>query len=131
MNLPFEVDGAYLALGVVALCLLLYLGRRIKQRRLARIHRDRNAEIQPGDDVLDDGFYCIMLKDGTTRAGFIERGGIDGSKAPTIKTMRTYPAGGDPVDDMIEFVLKDGGKAPSGFRMPPGESGIGHNSGKL
>lgn len=43
------------------------------------------------------------------------------SKSPSIKTLRTYPPGGDPVDDMIEFVLKDGGSAPSGFRQPPRE----------
>lgn len=42
---------------------------------------------------------------------------------PAIKTLRTYPPGGDPFDDMIEFSLKEGGTAPSGFRMPPGEQG--------
>lgn len=72
MHLPFEIDRAVLALGVVALCLLLYLWHRIKQRRM---HRDRKAEIQPGGDALDDGFYCIMLKDGTTRSGFIAPAG--------------------------------------------------------
>jgi hypothetical protein len=48
---------------------------------------------------------------------------VDGGDAPTLKTLRTYPPGGDPFDDMIEFVLKDGGAAPSGFRIPPGEKG--------
>lgn len=42
---------------------------------------------------------------------------------PPIKTLRTYTAGGDPIDDMIVFVLKEGGKAPSGFRVPPAEHG--------
>jgi hypothetical protein len=42
----------------------------------------------------------------------------DAADRPAIKTLRTFPPGGDPVDDMIEFVLKDGGSAPSGFRDP-------------
>ncbi len=36
-------------------------------------------------------------------------------KTPSIKTLRTYPRGGDPVDDAIEFVLTDDGTSPSGF----------------
>lgn len=48
---------------------------------------------------------------------------VDGGDAPTLKTLRTFPPGGDPVDDLIEFSLKYEGKAPSGFRMPPGEKG--------
>lgn len=38
----------------------------------------------------------------------------------TVKTLRTYPPGGDPFDDRIEFFLKEGGSAPSGF-IPPRE----------
>lgn len=68
MNLPFEIDRADLTLGVIALCLLLYLWHRVKQRRLVRMHSNRDTETQPRSDAMDDGFYCIMLKDGTTRA---------------------------------------------------------------
>lgn len=39
--------------------------------------------------------------------------GIDRNETP--RTLRTYPAGGDPVHDRIEFHL---GKGPGGFRDP-------------
>lgn len=50
MNLPFEIDRADLTLGVIALCLLLYLWHRVKQRRLARMHSNRDTETQPRRD---------------------------------------------------------------------------------
>lgn len=56
--------------------------------------------------------------------------GIDGDKPATV-TLRTFPPGGDPFNDRIEFHLRNRPGVPRGFRMPPGESGIGPNSGKL
>ena len=75
MNPPFVVNDLNPALCAVAFGLLAYLLHRVKQRRLARMHRDRSAEIQPGGDAFDDDFYCIMVKGGGTRAGFIDRYG--------------------------------------------------------
>lgn len=71
MHIPFEIDGIDLVLGAILLGLLLSLRHRVKQRRDAAI-RDQAAETRPVGDALDDGFYCIMLKDGTCRSGFME-----------------------------------------------------------
>lgn len=72
MHFPTEIDGGYLAISIILLCLAAYLRHRLKQRRLARMQADLDTELQPSGDAFDDGFYCIRLKDGTTRAGFID-----------------------------------------------------------
>lgn len=49
-------------------------------------------------------------------------GGVDADKPATV-TLRTFPPGGDPFDDRIEFHLRNRPGVTSGFRDPPkGES---------
>ena len=45
--------------------------------------------------------------------------GID-SNQPSMVTLRTFTAGGDPFEDRIEFFLNNRPGVPSGFRMPNG-----------
>lgn len=63
----------YLALGVAVLSLASYGWYRSRQRRLAAIRLELQRKTEAGINPLDDGFYCIMLKDGTCRSGYIER----------------------------------------------------------
>lgn len=44
-----------------------------------------------------------------------------GSNQPATVTLRTFPPGGDPFDDRIEFHLTNRPGVPSGFRVPPAE----------
>lgn len=46
--------------------------------------------------------------------------GLD-SNHPATVTLRTFPLGGDPFDDRIEFHLANRPGVPRGFRMPPAE----------
>ena len=70
MNDPFIRYGLYLAGGAVLLGLLLYLRRKLRLRadkiRLEAIAR----QAKTNEFIKNDPFYCIMLQDGTTRAGF-------------------------------------------------------------
>ena len=49
---------------------------------------------------------------------------VDGNE-PASVTLRTFPPGGDPSDDRIEFHLRNRPGVPRGFRTPPGERGDG------
>ena len=68
MNLALIEYAAYFAGGALALGLFAH-GRR--QLRLRRYDRHPRPEQQRTGDPLADSFYCLMLKDGRTRGGFI------------------------------------------------------------
>jgi len=73
MYLAFVIDSAYLVLGAIMLGLSGYLWRRRKQRRITAMHLDRDAQLQRAANFLNDDFYCIMLKDGSCRSGYLKR----------------------------------------------------------
>jgi hypothetical protein len=63
-------------LGLVVFGLLLYLQMRSKKRRLAAIRAELQRKAEPGINPFYDGFYGIMLSDGSCRSGYM----IDGPK---------------------------------------------------
>ena len=73
MLFDFVIDRADVAICFILFCVVAYFRFRRKQRRLVRMRDNIDAEIETGGNALDDGFYCIMRKDGTTSAGFIRR----------------------------------------------------------
>lgn len=57
-----------LALALLSLHLITKCWRRVwfrKQRHTL------DQEFEPNNKVVSDGFYCLLLKDGSTRGGFI------------------------------------------------------------
>lgn len=73
MDFAFVIGSACLAFGAIVLGLSGYFWRRRKQRRLTAMHLDRDAQLQRAANILNDDFYCIMLKDGSCRSGYMNR----------------------------------------------------------
>lgn len=65
-----------------------------------------------------DMFLRYVLRRRTPENGDRQPGNIIDGDQPSTVTLRTFPAGGDPFDDMIEFSLRNGPGVPSGFREP-------------
>ena len=73
MDFTIVIYGIYLALGLIIFCLPLYFWRRSEKIRLAAIDRELRAKVEAGINPFDDGFYCIMRKDGRCASGYIDR----------------------------------------------------------
>lgn len=63
--------GILLLLGFAVFGLLVFLQLRSDRRRLAEIRAKLQRKAEAGINPFDDGFYCIMLSDGTCRSGYV------------------------------------------------------------
>ncbi|MDX8400471.1 MAG: hypothetical protein R8K20_09530 [Gallionellaceae bacterium] len=70
MDSNIIIYAVYAAGVAILLCLGLYIRRK---RGLRLVELDRSVKTDPYGDTLDDDFYCIMRKDGSTSGGFIPR----------------------------------------------------------
>lgn len=66
-----KVVGFLLLLGFAVFGLLVFLQLRSDRRRLAEIRAKFQRKAEAGINPFDDGFYCIMLSDGTCRSGYV------------------------------------------------------------
>jgi len=67
MDFIFNIGSIYLAGFASALCALLYI---IRKARLKRTSNGSKAIEPAPSEIIDDGFYCIMLDSGSCISGY-------------------------------------------------------------
>jgi len=70
MSRIFNMDNIYFAGCLLLVCALFHL---VRKRRLRRISNESKAVEGVSNEVIDDGFYCIMLSSGKCISGYKTR----------------------------------------------------------
>jgi len=70
MDFIFNVGGMYLVGGALFLGALLYI---IRKRKLRLVSLESKAVEPTSSEIMDDGFYCIMLSSGKCISGYKTR----------------------------------------------------------
>jgi len=67
MSFTFNINSIYMAGCALFLSALLYITRKLSLRRIS----NECKAVEPvSSEIIDDGFYCIMLDNGSCISGY-------------------------------------------------------------